>query len=168
MSAQWTDPAELSLDELRAERGRLQAEEDVVSYVRRLAQGRVDMLRAELRRRSEREAGTPSGDISGELPNILGTHVAAGSARPPRDTEVSADHPLVAELDALCAAGGFDDMKAASDQEIGALVSQVAEWEKSRSADRHALFERIDALTAELVGRYRDGQASVDTLLADG
>jgi hypothetical protein len=168
MSAQWTDPAELTLDELRAERGRLQGEEDVVSYVRRLAQGRVDVLRAELRRRADQEAGTPSGDISGELPNILGTHVAAGSARPPRDTEVSADHPLVAELDELCANGGFDDMKAASDQEIGALVSQVTEWEKARSHDRHALFERIDALTAELVGRYRDGHASVDTLLADG
>jgi hypothetical protein len=27
------------------------------------------------------------------------------------------------------------------------------------------LFDRIDALTAELVRRYRDGDASVDTLL---
>lgn len=167
MSGEWTDPAELSLDELRAERARLQADEDVVSYVRRLAQGRIDVMRAELRRRTEQDPNTPTGDISGELPNILGGGVAAGSARPPRDTDVAADHPLVAELDALCASGGFDDLAAASDAQVGALITSVSEWEKARSQDRHAFFQRIDALTAELVRRYRDGQASVDALLAE-
>lgn len=168
MSAHWTDPAELTLEELRAERGRLQAEEDVVSYVRRLAQGRVDMLRAELRRRVEHDPNTPSGDISGELPNILGTHVAAGSARPPRDTAVATDHELVAELDQICGNGGFDDMRNATDEQIGALITSVGDWEKARSANRSELFQRIDALTAELGRRYSDGRASVDALLADG
>lgn len=167
MSAQWTDPAELTLDELRAERARLQADEDVVSYVRRLAQGRVDVMRAELRRRADAASGTTNGDISGELPNILGTRVAAGSARPPRDTDVSADHPLVAELDAICDAGGFDDLAGVSDEGVGALITAVSDWEKARSQNRHELFGRIDALTAELVRRYRGGHASVDSLRAE-
>ena len=36
------DPRSLSLDELRALRSQLQEEDDVVSYVRRVAQARVD------------------------------------------------------------------------------------------------------------------------------
>jgi hypothetical protein len=38
-------------------------------------------------------------------------------------------------------------------------------FETNQSDIRRQLFDRIDALTAELVRRYRDGDASVDTLL---
>ncbi|MEY3055286.1 MAG: hypothetical protein RL550_1809, partial [Actinomycetota bacterium] len=40
------DFASMPLDELRAERDSLRAEEDAVSFVRRLAQGRVDLVAA--------------------------------------------------------------------------------------------------------------------------
>jgi hypothetical protein len=36
-----------------------------------------------------------------------------------------------------------------------------------RSAERKELFGRIDALSAELVRRYRDGEADVEGLLDD-
>jgi len=49
------DPQSLSLDELRAMRNALQAEDDVVSYVRRVAQARVDLVRAERLRRERGE-----------------------------------------------------------------------------------------------------------------
>ena len=35
------------------------------------------------------------------------------------------------------------------------------------SDDRRARFDKLDALSAELVRRYRDGEASVDGLLED-
>ena len=41
------DPASLSLADLRAERSALQDADDVVSYVRRAAQARLDLARAE-------------------------------------------------------------------------------------------------------------------------
>lgn len=161
------DVTSLSLDELRAERSRLQADEDVVSYVRRLAQGRTDVVRAELRRRVQLASGVESGDVTGELPRVLGAQVAAGSSRPPRDTMVSADHPLVLELDAVCDRVGFDDLAACDDDQLAEMITAITAWERERSADRQSFFARIDALTAELVRRYRDGEASVDSLLAD-
>jgi hypothetical protein len=161
------DVTSLSLDDLRSERARLQADEDVVSYVRRLAQGRVDVVRAELRRRVQLSSGVDSGDVTGDLPRVLGAQVAAGSSRPPRDTTVAADHPLVAELDVVCDRVGFDEMARCSDDELGEIITAITAWERERSADRQSFFARIDALTAELVRRYRDGEASVDSLLAD-
>ena len=42
------DPTTLSLEELRAARAELQHEDDVVSYARRVAQARLDLIKAEL------------------------------------------------------------------------------------------------------------------------
>ena len=44
-----SDAKSMSLAELRETRARLNAEEDAVSFVRRLAQGRLDLVRAEPR-----------------------------------------------------------------------------------------------------------------------
>lgn len=161
------DVTSLALDELRAERARLQADEDVVSYVRRLAQGRIDVVRAELRRRVQMSSGADTGDVTSDLPRVLGSQVAAGSTRPPRDTVVPADHPLVRELDEVCDRAGFDDLANCSDDALGEIIAVLTQWERERSTDRQSFFARIDALTAELVRRYRDGEASVDSLLAD-
>jgi len=52
----WSDTADLTaleLDELRVLLGRLSAEEKVLSYRRRLLQGRVDLIRSELVLRGE-------------------------------------------------------------------------------------------------------------------
>ncbi len=45
------DPADLSLDELRALRQQLQHEDDVVSYARRVAQARLDLVKSAHARR---------------------------------------------------------------------------------------------------------------------
>ena len=43
----------------------------------------------------------------------------------------------------------------------------ISAFEQRVSQDRRARFDELDVLSAELVRRYRDGEASVDTLLAD-
>ncbi|MYS41658.1 ABC transporter permease, partial [Streptomyces sp. SID5998] len=53
-----------SLPELRALRRRAQRDEADLSYVRRLLQGRIDILRAELARRGA-QAGTGAATASG-------------------------------------------------------------------------------------------------------
>ena len=45
-------------------------------------------------------------------------------------------------------------------------AANLHEFEQARSHERKELFGRIDALSAELVRRYRDGEADVDGLLA--
>ena len=77
----------LPLDELRAMRTTLQHEDDAVSYVRRLAQARLDLARAELRNRAATEDVS---SITGELPSILSTQLTGGPARPPRPPRCTA------------------------------------------------------------------------------
>ena len=156
------DPASLSLPVLRAERDTLRQQEDAVSFVRRLAQGRLDLVTAVKRHRAD-----GSGDVSvAEIVRSgVGPAPSTGSARPPRDTEVSADHPLLAEFDVLCDSLGFDNMADLDDIGLTSLENGIQVFESAQSDLRRRLFDRIDALTAELVRRYRDGDASVDTLL---
>jgi hypothetical protein len=151
----------MPLAELRAERDTLRAEEDAVSFVRRLAQGRVDLVAAV---RAHRESdGT--GSVADIIRSGVGSAPSTGSSRPPRDTEVAADHPLVEEFESLSDRLGFDDMAELDLDSLAALGRGLADFESEMSARRRRLFDRIDALTAELVRRYRDGDASVDSLL---
>ena len=158
------DPASLSLADLRSLREHLQGEDDAVSYVRRMVQARLDLARAEV---SRREAAAGAADIAATLPSILGTQLTGGSPRPPRPTGDYSEHPLAQELETLCADAGSTDLESMSDDELAGYVDTLFAFEQARSAERKALFGRIDALSAELVRRYRDGEASVDGLLSD-
>src|SRR5690349_2659691 len=151
----------MPLDELRAERAALQEKDDVISYVRRIAQARLDLLDAEMeRRRGERQ------DVTGALPMILSTHLTGGPARPPRPAGEASDHPLAVELEELCARLGADDVKSLDDPQVDELRIALLSYERARSQERHELYERLDALSAELVRRYREGEANLDGLLA--
>lgn len=166
MSSVESDPSSLSLAELRSQRAELQEQDDVVSYVRRAAQVRLDLVRAERARRDSAGAATAS-DVTGELSSILSAHLVGGVARPPRPTEDFSGHPLAVELERLCDEGGSADLAALDEAELDHLESMLADFERLRSAERKALFGRVDALSAELVRRYRDGEADVAGLLDD-
>lgn len=156
------DPRSLSLDELRSLRSRLQDEDDAVSYVRRVAQGRLDLVRSETRRRA---TGGNADDLSGELRDVLSSQLATGTARPPRASEQFVDDELGRELEALCASHGIGRLEALTDAELDGFIEVLTEFERRVSDDRRERFGRLDALSAELVRRYRDGEATVDGLL---
>ncbi len=153
-----TDPSELSLDDLRSLRSRLQAEDDVVSYARRVAQARLDLVTTESSRRSGE---------GGDVNEVLSQHLVGGPARPPRPAEDLSDDALAQELDAICAEYHFGRLTELDDDELRALEAAIGEFEQRVSRDRRERFDRLDALSAELVRRYRDGEASVDSLLDD-
>lgn len=157
------DASTMSLDAVRSQRAAVQAEEDAVSFVRRLAQGRLDIARDEVRRRASGEA--PQRDVTDGITRVFATERGTGSNRPPRDTAVTADHALALELETLCDSIGFGGLRELSDQELGLCVERLAAFESRVSTQRKALFERIDALSAELVRRYRASTSSVDSLL---
>ncbi len=158
------DPTLLPLDELRALRAALQLDDDAVSYVRRLAQARLDLIAAEMRRRDRHDDPAV---ITSELPVILGSHLTGGPARPPRPTEDASSHPLAIRLEELWAEHGGTDLPSLDDDELVALRSELRLFEQARSKERKELFGRLDALSAELVRRYREGEADVEGLLAD-
>ena len=155
------DPASLSLDELRALRSELQQQDDVVSYARRVAQARLDLVKSEIERR------VSGVDVSDVVTTVLSRQLTGGPARPPRPAEDLSDNRLSAELDQICSAHGFGRLDELDDDGLTALSEAIGAFERRVSADRKARFDELDALSAELVRRYRDGEASVDSLLGD-
>lgn len=155
----------MSTAEIRVARAALQSQEDVISFVRRMAQGRCDLARDEQRRRVD---GTPASGISvSDIANVFGQEHGGGSSRPPRETNISAEHPLVVELETLCQEISFGDLRTLDDQSLENVVQQLSRFETSQSLERKALFASIDALTTQLVKRYKDDGVNVDSLLAD-
>lgn len=159
------DPNAMTTAELRSARANLQMQEDVISFVRRMAQGRCDLARDEQRRRVD---GTPASGMSVvDIANVFGQEHGGGSSRPPRETNISADHELVVELESLCERVGFGELRTLDDDALESAIAEIEKFELARSAERKSLFAKIDALTTELVKRYKDGGANVDTLLTD-
>jgi hypothetical protein len=158
-----SDPGDLSLDDLRALRQRLQHEDDIVSYARRVAQARLDLVKTEHGRRS---AG-PDADLNDQIGDVLSQQLTGGPARPPRPTEDLSDNPIADELDAVCAEYHFGRLEELNDDELTTLAAALGKFEEKVSSDRRERFDRLDALSAELVRRYRDGEANVDSLLED-
>lgn len=145
-----SDAGELTLEELRERRRTLQARDDAVSYVRRVAQGRADLARAELARR---KAGD---DTPIDLRHVLGDRLLGSSDRPPRPAEDFSDHPRAVELDQLCADRGFGRLAELEDAAVAELAAALDAFEGEVSQERHEVFAELDELSEELVRRYRE------------
>jgi hypothetical protein len=90
--------------------------------------------------------------------------------RSPRRLELgddadSLEAPLEAELDAIVALDGLATLSDLSEDEMQRLADGLVTFEKSVSNRRHQVHERLDALQAEIARRYRDGEASFDSIL---
>lgn len=159
-----SDLSNLDLAGIRAARAALQAQEDAVSFVRRMAQGLLDIARDEQRRRAE---NLPTSQTATDLAGVFGKEHGGGSARPPRETNISTDHPLVIELEQLCDRVGFGSIRTLDEAALLGVIDELSAFENARSGERRMLFDQIDTLTAELVQRYKQDGADVDSLLND-
>ena len=158
----------LAIEEVRVRRRRCSEVEVGVSYLRRLIQGRLDIVLAEAHRR---EAGGEPEDVAalvGRLPEILSEHVhSPGNGRLPALLAPSdADESLVDRLDAILDADRIAALPQMDDVELRSTVAALRGLERETSTDRRALHEVMDQLQDELVRRYKTGEASVDSLLA--
>ncbi len=161
---------QLDNDELRRRRAEAEAEEEAVSYARRLVQGRLDILRAEVRRRHDGgEAG--AGDVLSLLSGVLSDESGG-----PRDVLASRATRLRVpsdadryeqQLDERLEGASLDDLGSASLETLEDYVARLTGFEEELSSTRRQLFARIDALRDELAARYKDGRAAVADLLAD-
>lgn len=154
----------LPTSELRSRRAACEEAEEGVSYARRLLQGRLDLLRAELAGRDGRGAAS----LLEALPAILAGGGSRGDPMKARATRLrvpaSADAHAEA-LDAIADEATLLDPRPLSLDELSDLVEALNEHERQLSALRHALFQRIDALRDELAARYKDGRADIKELL---
>lgn len=156
------DLAVLSLPELRTLRRDAQRDEADLSYVRRLLQGRIDILRAELARRSP--AGAAS--VVDRLPEILtdaparhrssARHVTMGTPQSEEYRLLAAE--MLAEVE-------LSDLEARTDVELNTAMGRLVRYEQQVSRRRQRLQRTADDCSAEIARRYRDGEAQVDDLL---
>jgi RsiG-like len=154
------------IDEVRRLRAECVEVETGLSYLRRMVQGPLDIVHREQQRR---RAGT-EGDLStlvDELPDVLAEHTrGTGVGRLPQTLEpTKVDPALEIELDRLVGGGRIAAVTAMDDAALDDLAEGLTAFERKISEQRHAYFERIDALQAELTRRYRTGEASVESLL---
>lgn len=154
---------------LREQRWACEAEEEAVSYARRLLQGRLDILRAELLRR--REAGSDEADdlLAGLAQALADPHSESRAdvmhARPTRlRVPANAAH-YESRIDELASERRLVQIEHEDLSALESLIDALAEYERDLSSVRRQLFERIDTLRNELAERYRDGRATVRDLL---
>ncbi|WP_374982524.1 ABC transporter substrate-binding protein [Streptomyces fradiae] len=153
----------LRLGELRALRRDSHTDEADLSYVRRLLQGRVDILRAELARRS-----APEVPVMHRLSEILAD--APSGRRPSSARHVTLSTPRGEEYRLLAAEMlaevELSDLAARTDGELREAMGRLAGYEQVVSRRRQELQRTADACGAEIARRYREGEAQVDDLLA--
>lgn len=152
----------LHLDELRTLRRDSHADEADLSYVRRLLQGRIDILRAELARRA-----APEVPVVDRLPEIL---VDAPSVRRPASARhLTLSTPKGEEYRVLAAEMlaevELSDLGARTDTELREAMGRLARHEQVVSRRRQELQRTADDCGAEIARRYREGEAQVDDLL---
>jgi RNA polymerase-interacting CarD/CdnL/TRCF family regulator len=159
-----TDLESIELDDLRGRRREAEQEEADLSYVRRMLQGRMDILRAELARRS----GSSEAKIVDHLSQVLSDTARHdhGLGRFLR-VEPSRVDEHRREVEQLIADVGISEVDGNSDDEIRGALGRLEEFENAVSEDRRSVQKAMDALTAEVAGRYKSGSASVDDLLAE-
>ncbi|MBC2904075.1 aerial mycelium formation protein [Streptomyces cupreus] len=152
----------LSLPELRTLRRDAQRDEADLSYLRRLLQGRIDILRAELARRSPLGAAS----VVERLPEILrdaparhrssARHVTLGTPQSEEYRRLAAE--MLAEVE-------LSDLGARTDLELTEAMARLVRHEQQVSLRRQTLQRTADDCSAEIARRYREGEAQVDDLL---
>ncbi len=159
----------LDLAELRARRSECQHVEETLSYLRRVVQGELDIVVGELERRRSGGDRDDLSDLVARLPQLLSSRVATGTGgrftnpSAPDDDTGSLGH----ELNVLMSTHDLNELPERSDDQLRIAAAELGGFEAKLSTVRRQLHDRIDEMQAELVRRYRTGEATVDKLLHD-
>jgi anti-sigma-K factor RsiG len=156
----------LSLDELRRRRDDAEQEEADASYLRRLLQGRLDIIRAELERRAEQGANERDlSDLLTRLPAILAGADAGQFNAVPRVLVPPRADQHRRRVEKLVSDETLARLSELDDGELATVIDTLVAEERRVSQTRRAVQEVLDQLRGELTRRYRDGGADVSALL---
>jgi hypothetical protein len=151
-----------ALSDVRAMRKEAEQEEADLSFARRMLHGRMDIVRAEQARRESPDGGS----IVDQLAKILadpsrsshgmGRHITVEPSRV--DEHRRKEEAIVADAE-------MSDVAHRTDDELAEALDRLRATEQEVSEVRRDVQRVMDALTAEIARRYREGEASVDDLL---
>jgi hypothetical protein len=153
--------ANAPIDEIRAMRSTCADLENGTSYVRRLAQGRLDLLAEESKRRSEGTGGSLGALVDGLADTLSDGVRAPGSGRVDQQLDPP-DHvvaPLTAVLDDRVPPSVASSVADLGDDDLAAALLALRDFEEELSSARRSLHSTIDALNTELARRIAAGES---------
>lgn len=147
--------AEAPIERIRAMRAECAELENGTSYVRRLAQGRLDLLAEETRRRSEGGGGN-LGELVAGLADLMSERVrssVSGRVDPQLEPPDHVVDPLCTVLDAVVGAPIVSAVAELTDTELADALDGIQHFEVELSHIRRSLHSVIDSLNNELARR---------------
>src|SRR5439155_24386340 len=149
--------ADLSLEDLRARRAECLAEREYLSLLRRLVQGRAEILRAEVERRGSVIEAQP---LVERLSQILagGEEHEASSRGEALRIGAPEEEMLLARrrIERLVADAGISDPSSLDDPKLAEAVDTLATEEHVVSGDRRDVIRILDVVQDELKRRYKE------------
>lgn len=144
---------QLPIEELRTLRAEADQEEVDQSYLRRLLQGRIDVVRAEQAHRSD-GGGSIVDHLARVLTDDMPTEHGFGR-RSARQPSRAPEHRRGIErvLDDV----DMDDVQSRTDEEIARALAVYAREERAISTARKAVQRVLDRCDEELARRHREG-----------
>ncbi len=151
----------LSLDDLRARRDDCLAEREYLSLLRRLVQGRAEILRAELDARGSDEDEGPLIDRLAQV--LAGDERQTASRGEAVKVGVPEEEMLLARrrIERLVTDAGISDPTALDDTNLASAVDLLASEEREVSTARSDVIRVLDTLQDELKRRYREDPSLV-------
>jgi hypothetical protein len=150
-----------AIEELRSMRDQCREAENELSFERRLCQGRIDILSAELDRR---EGGTES-SLLARLPEILAEERGGRPSDTPLPSRApdfsiprNADIPR-RRVEEIVGEQMLTRLPQLPPEDIRHILTNLAEHERSVSTRRKAVQDVMDSVQAEIVRRYTSGEA---------
>ena len=142
-----------SIEELRTKHAEGVELETEVSYVRRLTQARIDILEAEVQRRS---SGGSLEDLISRLPEILADQGPRGnpaSSRLPLQMAPEQDSEWTPQLERFD--GVLPNLPTLTDTELEEAITGLRSLEREVSDQRRELFAVIDRIDVSLATQLR-------------
>jgi hypothetical protein len=159
------DLGRLDLAEVRGRRDDAAQEETDLSYLRRLLHGRIDIVKAEQKRRREGGSSSVVERLAEILADNVGGNAPSGSGRH-QPLEPSRAEAHRRHVEALVSDADLSDVSSLPDERLDLALRTYSAEEESVSKRRREVQKVVDALNDEIGARYKAGSASVDTLLA--
>lgn len=150
----------MSLDELRSRHDECLAEREYLSLLRRLVQGRAEILKAEV----ERRGGTgQEGTLVERLSKVLSSEGHVTSRGEAVKVGLPEEELLQARrrVERLAMDAGLSDPTALDDRQLSAAVDVLEAEEHEVSRDRSAVIDVLDRVQDELKRRYKEDPSLV-------
>ncbi len=142
------------LDDVRARRDECMAEREYLSLLRRLVQGRAEILKAELASRGTDDTRP----LVDRLSEILASDQPVTSRGEAMKVSLPEEEMLLARrrIERLVADAGISDPSELDDRQLTDAVDVLAGEEREVSAQRADVHRVLDALQDELKRRYKE------------